>query len=258
MLLQAISYPPTRKADVVDDYHGTKVPDPYRWLEDVDAPETVAWVAAENRVTLGYLAQIPERERIRHRLTALWDYPKYGAPFKKGGRYFFFKNSGLQNQSVLYAQRSPTAEPEVLLDPNTLSADGTVALSILAFAEDGKTMVYGTSGSGSDWQEFRVRDVATRQDRPDHLKWIKFSSAAWTHDGAGFFYSRYPAPEAGHEMSTKNEFHTVHFHKLGTAQADDGTEQGQRPGARQYCPFSQHSRHASDPFCSWISYLKDA
>src|SRR5258705_10087095 len=162
MLLQAISYPPTRKAEVVDDYHGSRGPDPYGWLEDVDSPETAAWVAAENTVTLAYLAQIPEREWIRRRLTALWDYPKYGAPFKKGGRYFFFKNSGLQNQSVLYTQSALTAEPAVLLDPNTLSSDGTVALSILAFAEDGRTMVYGTSGSGSDRQEFRVRGMAPR------------------------------------------------------------------------------------------------
>src|SRR5438309_5212550 len=194
---QTIRYPPARKGDVVDDYHGTKVADPYRWLEDVDSPDTRAWVEAENRVTFAYLEQIPERERIRKRLTELWDYPKYGAPFKKGSRYFFFKNSGLQNQSVLYTQSSLTAEPQVLLDPNTLSADGTVALSILAFAEDGRTMVYGTSGSGSDWQEFRVRDVATRQDRSDHLQWIKFSSAAWTHDESGFFYSRYPQPAEG-------------------------------------------------------------
>src|SRR5437773_9197811 len=194
---QSITYPPARKGDVVDDYHGTKVADPYRWLEDVDSPDTRAWVEAENRVTFAYLEQIPERERIRRRLTELWDYPKYGAPFKKGGRYFFFKNSGLQNQSVLYTQGSLIAEPEVLLDPNTLSADGTVALSILAFAEDGRTMVYGTSGSGSDWQEFRVRDVAARQDRPDHLKWIKFSSAAWTPEAAGFFSTRNPDPPAG-------------------------------------------------------------
>jgi len=222
MLVQTVTYPLARKGDVVDDYHGTKVADPYRWLEDVDAPETRSWVEAENRVTFAYLEQIPERERIRRRLTELWDYPKYGAPFKKGGRYFFFKNSGLQNQSVLYTQSSLTAEPEVLLDPNTLSADGTVALSILAFAEDGKTMVYGTSGSGSDWQEFRVRDVATRQDRPDHLKWIKFSSAAWTHDGAGFFYSRYPEPTAGTDpLLEVNHNQKVYYHKLGTDQSAD-------------------------------------
>jgi prolyl oligopeptidase len=219
---QSITYPPARKSDVVDDYHGTKVADPYRWLEDVDSPETRAWVEAENRVTFAYLEQIPERERIRRRLTELWDYPKYGAPFKKGGRYFFFRNSGLQNQSVLYTQATLTAEPQVLLDPNTLSADGTVALSILAFAEDGRTLVYGTSGSGSDWQEFRVRDVATRQDRSDHLKWIKFSSAAWTHDGAGFFYSRYPEPAAGADaLLDVNRNQKVYYHKLGTDQSAD-------------------------------------
>ena len=222
MLIQAISYPPTRKGDVVDNYHGTKVADPYRWLEDVDSPETRGWVEAENRVTFGYLEQIPERERIHRRLTELWNYPKYGAPFKKGGRYFFFKNSGLQNQSVLYTQRSLAADPQVLLDPNTLSADGTVALSILALSEDGRALVYGTSGSGSDWQEFRVRDVATRQDHSDHLKWIKFSSAAWTHDGAGFFYSRYPAPAAGTDsLLDVNRDQKVYYHRLGTDQAAD-------------------------------------
>jgi len=219
---QSITYPVTRKSDVADDYHGTTVADPYRWLEDVDSPETRAWVEAENRVTFAYLEQIPERERIRRRLTELWDYPKYGAPFKKGGRYFFFKNSGLQNQSVLFSQSSLTAQAEVLLDPNTLSPDGTVALSILAFTEDGRTMVYGTSGSGSDWQEFRVRDIATRLDRSDHLKWIKFSSAAWTHDGAGFFYSRYPEPAAGADpLLQVNHNQKVYYHRLGTEQAAD-------------------------------------
>ena len=215
-------YPEARKRDQVDDYHGTKVADPYRWLEDVDSPETRSWVEAENRVTFAYLQQIPERERIRTRLTQLWDYPKYGAPFKKGGRYFFFKNAGLQNQAVLYKQNSLTAQPEVLLDPNTLSPDGTVALSTLALAEDGGTMVYGTSGSGSDWQEFRVRDVATGKDRPDHLKWIKFSGAAWTHDGAGFFYSRYPEPAAGADpLLEVNRNQKVYYHRLGTDQSAD-------------------------------------
>jgi prolyl oligopeptidase len=219
---QSPTYPPARKSDVIEDYHGTKVADPYRWLEDVDSPETRGWVEAENRVTFAYLEQIPERERIRRRLTELWDYPKYGAPFKKGGRYFFFKNSGLQNQAVLYTQSSLTAEPEVLLDPNTLSADGTIALSILALSEDGRAMVYGTSGSGSDWQEFRVRDIATRQDRSDHLKWIKFSSAAWTHDGAGFFYSRYPEPAAGADpLLDVNRDQKVYYHRLGTDQSAD-------------------------------------
>jgi prolyl oligopeptidase len=219
---QSITYPATRKGDVVDDYYGTKVADPYRWLEDVDSPDTRAWVEAENRVTFAYLEQIPERERIRRRLTELWDYRKYGAPFKKGGRYFFFKNSGLQNQAVLFSQTSLTAQPEVLLDPNTLSSDGTVALSTIAFTEDGRTMVYGTSGSGSDWQEFHVRDVLTRQDRSDHLKWIKFSGAAWTHDGAGFFYSRYPEPAAGTDpLLQVNRDQKVYYHRLGTDQSAD-------------------------------------
>jgi len=222
MLAQTLTYPPTHKSDVVDDYHGTKVADPYRWLEDVDSPETGAWVEAQNRVTSAYLEQIAERERIRRRLTELWDYPKYGAPFKKGGRYFFFRNSGLQNQSVLYSQSSLTAPPDVLLDPNTLSPDGTVALSILAFTEDGRTLAYGTSGSGSDWQEFRVRDVTTKQDRSDHLKWIKFSSAAWTHDGGGVFYSRYPEPAAGTDpLLQVNHDQKVYYHKLGTDQSAD-------------------------------------
>lgn len=219
---QSITYPPARKSDVVDDYHGTSVADPYRWLEDVDSPETRAWVEAENRVTFGYLEQIPERERIRRRLTELWDYPKYGAPFKKGSRYFFFKNSGLQNQTVLFTQVSLTAPPDVLLDPNTLSADGTVALTTAAVSEDGGLLVYGTSASGSDWQEFRVRDVASRQDRSDHLQWIKFSGAAWTHDGAGFFYSRYPQPAPGTDSLTAvNHNQAVYYHRLGTDQSAD-------------------------------------
>ena len=218
---QTIHYPPTRAFDVVDEYHGTRVPDPYRWLEDVDSPETATWVEAQNRLTFGYLEQIAERASIRRRLTALWDYPKYGAPFKKGGRYFFFKNAGLQNQAVLYTQRSLAAEAEELLDPNTLSPDGTVALSTLALSEDGRLLVYGTSGSGSDWQAFRVRDVATRRDRPDELKWIKFSGAAWTHDGAGFFYSRYPEPAGGDPLLAVNRNQKVYYHRLGDDQAAD-------------------------------------
>ncbi|MGH7529904.1 MAG: prolyl oligopeptidase family serine peptidase [Gemmatimonadales bacterium] len=219
---QSVSYPPTRRADVVDDYHGTKVADPYRGLEDVDSPETLAWIEAQNRVTFGYLDRIPQREAMRRRMTELWDYPKYGSPFKKGGRYFFFRNSGLQNQSVLHTQGTLTAEPDVLLDPNLLSPDGTVALSTLALSEDGQTLVYGLSGSGSDWQEFRVRDVTTRADGSDHLRWIKFSGAAWTHDGAGFFYSRYPepAPDADPRLGV-NRNQKVYYHRLGTNQSAD-------------------------------------
>jgi len=217
---QTIQYPSARQSGVVDDYHGTRVADPYRWLEDPDAPETRAWIEAENRVTESYLAQIPERATIRQRLTQLWNYPKYGAPFHKAGRYFFFKNDGLQNQAVLYKQASLVADAAVLLDPNVLSQDGTVALSTLAVSEDGKLLAYGTSASGSDWEEFHVRDIASGRDRSDHLRWIKFSGASWTYDGRGFFYSRYPEA-AEKALTSVNRFQKVYYHRLGTEQAQD-------------------------------------
>src|SRR6266705_162256 len=217
---QTLQYPPARKGDVVDDYHGTRVADPYRWLEDPDSPESRGWIDAENRLTEGYLSQIPERAALRNRLTALWNYPKYGAPFHKAGRYFFFKNDGLQNQSVLYKQASLTAGPETLLDPNLLSEDGTVAVSTLAVSEDGRLLAYGTSASGSDWEEFRVRDVASGRDLPDHLQWIKFSGASWTKDGAGFFYSRYPQP-GDKALTDVNRFQRLYYHRLGADQAAD-------------------------------------
>ena len=217
---QTLQYPTARKSDVVDDYHGTRVLDPYRWLEDPDSPESRAWIEAQNRLTEAYLAAIPARTAIRDRLTKLWNYPKYGTPFRKGGRYFFFKNDGLQNQSVLYKQASLTAQPETLLDPNLLSDDGTVALSTLAVTDDGRLLAYGTSASGSDWEEFRVRDVPMGKDRPDHLKWIKFSGASWTKDGAGFFYSRYPEP-TDKALTDVNRFQKLYYHRLGTDQAQD-------------------------------------
>src|SRR5438876_272800 len=217
---QTLPYPPARKGDVVDDYHGTRVADPYRWLEDPDSPESRGWIDAENRLTEGYLSQIPERAALRKRLTALWNYPKYGAPFHKAGRFFFFKNDGLQNQSVLYKQASLVADAEVLLDANVLSADGTIALSTLAVSEDGRLLAYGTQASGSDWEEFRVRDIATGRDRPDRLRWIKFSGASWTHDGAGFFYSRYPEA-ADKALTTVNRFQKLYYHRLGTDQMGD-------------------------------------
>src|SRR2546428_2603467 len=217
---QTLQYPTARKSDVVDDYYGTRVPDPYRWLEDPDSPESRAWIEAQNRLTEAYLAAIPARTTIRDRLTKLWNYPKYGTPFRKGGRYFFFKNDGLQNQSVLYKQASLTTQPETLLDPNLLSEDGTVALSTLAVSDDGRLLAYGTSASGSDWEEFRVRDVAMGKDRPDHLKWIKFSGASWTKDGAGFFYSRYPEP-TDKALTDVNRFQKLYYHRLGTDQAQD-------------------------------------
>jgi len=217
---QTLQYPAARKSDVVDDYYGTRVPDPYRWLEDPDTPESRAWIEAQNRLTAAYLAEIPARSTIRERLTKLWNYPKYGTPFRKGRRYFFFKNDGLQNQSVLYQQASLTADPETLLDPNLLSADGTVAISTLAVSDDGRLLAYGTSASGSDWEEFRVRDVAQGRDLSDHLKWIKFSGASWTDDGAGFFYSRYPEP-ADKALTDVNRFQRLYYHRLGTDQVQD-------------------------------------
>jgi prolyl oligopeptidase len=217
----ACTIPVAQAVEVVDDYHGTAVADPYRWLEDVDAENTREWIEAENCVTFGYLEAIPEREVIRARLTELWDFARYGVPFKEGGRYFFYKNDGLQNQSVLYKQDALDAEAAVLIDPNTFSEDGTVALRTLAFSDDGEAVVYGTAASGSDWMEFHVRNVATGEDRPDHLRWIKFSGASWTHDNQGFFYARYPTPEGPDTLVSTNLNQKLYYHALGADQADD-------------------------------------
>lgn len=214
-------YPSSRQVDQVDDYNGVQVADPYRWLEDPDSDETKAWVEAQNQVTFSYLNEIPVREQIQPRLTQLWDYEKFGIPFKEGGRYFYFKNDGLQNQSVLYTLTSLDAEPRVLLDPNKLSDDGTVALSGLSISEDGKRMAYGLSTSGSDWQEWKVRDVETGLDLPDQLKWIKFSGASWTQDGQGFFYSRYDEPNEKTKLEDINYFQKLFFHQLGKPQSED-------------------------------------
>ncbi|MEG3836892.1 prolyl oligopeptidase family serine peptidase [Microcoleus sp. Z1_C3] len=216
-----LSYPTTRKIDQTDDYHGVKVSDPYRWLENPDSEETQAWVEAQNAVTFAYLNEIPAREKIKQRLTQLWDYEKYGIPFKEGERYFYYKNDGLQNQSVLYTLTSLDSEPKVLIDPNTLSEDGTVALGGIAISEDGKYMAYGLSNSGSDWQEWKVRDVATGEDLSDHLKWIKFSGASWTHDGKGFFYSRYDEPNEKSKHEEVNYYQKLFYHQIGTPQSED-------------------------------------
>jgi prolyl oligopeptidase len=208
-----------RRDDVVDDYHGTKVPDPYRWLEDPDSAETRAWIAAQNAVTFRFLESIPERSAIKERLTRLWNYERYTLPWKDGDRYFIFRNDGLQNQNVLYTMPSLDAEPRVLLDPNLLSPDGTVALSSVSVSEDGRRLAYSLSQAGSDWQTWHVRDVETGEDLPDTLTWSKFSGAAWTHDHAGFFYCRFPAPE--NEATETNYFQTLHYHRLGESQDDD-------------------------------------
>ena len=216
-----LNYPVARKSEQVDDYHGTKVADPYRWLEDLDSPETKAWVEAENRLTFDYLNQIPERAWIKSRLTELWNYERFGTPFKEGGRYFFSKNSGLQNQSVLYTVDSLDGTPRVLLDPNTLSSDGTVALSNLRISHNGKLMAYGLAASGSDWTEWHVRDVDTGRDLPDTIRWVKFSGASWTIDDKGFFYSRYDEPTSGNKLAAVNQFQKLYYHRLGTPQSDD-------------------------------------
>jgi prolyl oligopeptidase len=215
------SYPLTATVDQVDHYHGTAVTDPYRWLEDPNSDETQAWVAAQNQVTFGFLNDIPIRETLKQRITQLWNYEKYSIPYKRGDRYFYYKNDGLQNQSVLYTLPTLDAEPRVLLDPNTLSADGTVALSGLSISEDARLMAYGLSTAGSDWQEWRVRDVETGEDLADHLQWIKFSGASWTHDGQGFFYSRYAEPNEATKLEDSNYFQKLYYHRLGTAQSED-------------------------------------
>ncbi|MBA3633579.1 MAG: S9 family peptidase [Acidobacteria bacterium] len=217
-----IEYPKTKTVDQTDDYHGTKVSDPYRWLEDDNSAETKAWVESQNKVTFGYLNQIPEREQLKKRLTELWNYEKYSAPTKEGKYYFYSKNDGLQNQSVLYVADSVKGEGRVLLDPNKLSADGTVALSgFPAITDDGKLMAYGLSSAGSDWQEWHFRDVETRKDLPDVLKDIKFSGASWTKDGKGIFYSRFPRTDEKAKLSAINYFQKLYYHKLGTPQSED-------------------------------------
>ncbi len=216
------NYPKPQKSNQVDNYFGTKVADPYRGLENADSPATKKWIEAENKITYDYLATIPEREKINKRLTALWDYEKYGVPFHEADRYFFAKNTGLQNQSVIYKASTLPGEPSVLIDPNTLSKDGTVALSGYAVPDDGKLFAYGLAVAGSDWQEWKVRDVESGKDLDDDLKWVKFSGASWSHDGSGFYYCRYDAPKGGGEqLKETNYFQKLYYHKIGTPQSAD-------------------------------------
>lgn len=213
--------PKTEIVDHVDVLHGVKVADPYRWLEDLDSPKTKQWVKAQSDYASEYLKKLPGRDAIQKRLTALWNYEKYGTPFKEGGLYFYFKNNGLQNQSVLYVQKSLDSEPRVLLDPNKLSEDGTVALAGLDVSRNGKYLAYGISRAGSDWREWKVMDIASGKTLDDHVKWVKFSGASWDHESKGFYYSRYDAPKAGEEMEGANYFQKLYYHKLGTSQKDD-------------------------------------
>jgi prolyl oligopeptidase len=217
---QRLQYPQARTVEQFDDYHGTRVADPYRWLEDTESPDTRAWIEAQNRLSEQYLASIPQRDAIRRRLTELWNFPRWSAPTKRGDRYFYFQNTGLQNQSVMYVAPSPRGPARVLLDPNTLRADGTEALSSTALSDDGRMLGYGVASGGSDWQEFRIREVATGRDLPDRLRWIKFSGMSWTKDGKGFFYSRYAEP-AGNALTAAVRNHKVYYHRAGTPQEQD-------------------------------------
>lgn len=218
--LAQIKYPVTKKVDQVDDYFGTKVSDPYRWLEDDKSEETKSWVEAQNKVTQAYLDQIPYRSRFQAKIEKVFNYPKYSAPFRNGDWFYFYKNDGLQNQSVLYRQKGLTGTPEVVIDPNQLSTDGTTRLVMFNLSKNGKYAVVGLSKGGSDWQTYYVRDMTTGKNLADELNWVKVSGAAWAGDG--FYYSRYPAPEATKsDLSAKNENHQVYYHKVGTLQSSD-------------------------------------
>jgi prolyl oligopeptidase len=214
-----IAYPESKKVAQVDDYFGTMVADPYRWLEDENSADTKAWVEAQNRVTFAYLDKIPYRDKLKARLTQLINYPRISAPLRRGDTYFFSKNDGLQNQSVYYIQKGLNGTPEVFLDPNKFSADGTSTLSAFSLSKDGKYLAFGKSQGGSDWVDIHVMEVAPRKNLDDELKWLKASGVSW--QGDGFYYSRYPAPEKGRELTSRNEFQTVYFHKVGTPQSAD-------------------------------------
>jgi prolyl oligopeptidase len=215
----ALVYPETQKADQVDDYFGTQVADPYRWMEDDNAEEVKAWVESQNAVTFGYLEQIPFRETVRERLLEFYNYPKYSSPFRAGDYYFFYKNDGLQNQSVLYIQKGLEGEPEIFLDPNTLSADGTVRANIAGFSNDDRYAAVMRSEAGSDWREIRVMEIASKEELPDRVRWVKFSGASWYKDG--FFYNRYPEPTEEDRLKAQNRDMKVYYHKIGDPQEKD-------------------------------------
>jgi prolyl oligopeptidase len=229
----SLKYPKTRRSDHMDQYHGTDVADPYRWLEDPDSDETKAWVEAENKVTFGFLESIPEREPIKQRLTELWNYERFGLPRKRGDRYFYTRNDGLQNQSVLYVTDGIDGKPRVLLDPNQWAADGTVALAGWTPSEDGKLLTYGVAAAGSDWREWKVLDVETGKELADHLKWVKFSGVSWLKDGSGLFYSRYDEPKEGEEFTGVNYYQKLYFHKIGDEQSKD-TLVYERPDQKEW------------------------
>ncbi len=215
-----IKYPDTKKVNQEDNYFGTIVKDPYRWLEDDNSEETKAWVKEENAVTENYLSQIPFREKVKAQLKAMWNYTRYGSPFKEGDYYYFYKNDGLQNQAVLYRQKGLDAEPEVFIDPNKMSKDGTASISVPSFSKNNKYAVYLEAQAGSDWEVAHVMKVADKSLLKDELKFIKFSGTSWKGD-EGFYYSRYPQTDDKEKLTVQNQNHKVYFHKIGTPQSED-------------------------------------
>ena len=220
---KSLVYPQTRTVDQADDFHGTSVADPYRWLEDDvrTSADVAAWVKAQNQLTFGYLGAIPQRQSIVNRMTELWNYEKISAPFRRGGRYYFSRNDGLQNQNVLWMQESLDSQPSVLLDPNAWSKDGTTALSGTAFSDDGRWVAYAVQEAGSDWNTWKIMEIETRRVLEDEIRWVKFSGAEWTPDSRGFFYARYPEPEAGAAFQSLNTNMKVYYHRVGTPQSAD-------------------------------------
>ena len=237
----ALTYPASKRTEHTDEYHGQKVADPYRWLEDVNSSETKNWVVEQNKVTRAYLDKIPARDEIHSRLTKLWNFERFSPPIKRGGRYFFTRNDGLQNQAVLYWSDKLDSEPKLLLDPNKLSKDGTVALGGWDVSDDGKLLAFGLAGAGSDWREWKVMEVESQKERTDSIKWSKFAGIAWTPDNKGFFYARYDEPAKDATFTGANYFQKLYYHKIGDPQSqdtliykrDDQKEWGFRPGVTE-------------------------
>jgi prolyl oligopeptidase len=218
---QKLSYPQARRGDVVDDYHGTKIADPYRWMEDIDAKEVTEWVETQNKLTSGYLERLPLREHFRKRITELWNYPKTGLPVREAGRLFYSKNSGLQRQPPVYMRETLDAKPTLVIDPNALSPDGSVSLGQYAPSPDGSLIAYTLSQGGADWRSVHVREIASGRDLPDKVEWMRFSGLSWTKDGKGFFYARYPEPPKGQVLEAALKGHALYYHRVGTLQAED-------------------------------------
>ncbi|MFN7117072.1 MAG: prolyl oligopeptidase family serine peptidase [Saprospiraceae bacterium] len=256
-----LTYPDTKTVDQKDDYHGTEIADPYRWLEVDTAADVEQWVQAQNAVTSDFLSKIPYRKQIADRYTEVFNYAKYGVPFRAGEYYFFSKNDGLQNQAVWYVQKGLNGTPEVFLDPNAMSKDGTVAISPVGISKDNKYFAYAKSSAGSDWQEIYVMEIATKKQLPDVLKWVKFSGASWSKDG--FFYSRYPEPAKGTELSGNNQYHSVYYHKLGEPQSKDKLiyEDKKNPNYYHYGNVSEDGKYfilyAAPGTDGFATYYKD-